>query len=79
VRRPSCAGDPAPREEVVDDRLGDLAAHGEQAQHLGAEELLDRLDVEGEQVAKGAARQPATVGQENVEKRMPTEEFTGGL
>jgi len=69
----------APRDEVVDDRLGDLAARDERAQHLGAKEPLDRGSVEGEQVAEAPVRQPAASGQEHVEMRMPTEELARGL
>ena len=69
----------APRQEVVSDCFGDLATRDEQAQHLGAEELRGRVRVEGEQVAEGAVWQPAAIGQEHVEKRVPTQNLADGM
>jgi hypothetical protein len=69
----------APSQQVFDDVFGDLAACHEQPQHVGAEELLDRWGVEGQQVAEGAVRQPATVGQQDLEMGMLAQELASGL
>ena len=68
-----------PAQQVSDSVFGDLAARHEQPQNLGAEKLLDVDGVEGQQVAEGAVRQPAAVGQEQMEMRMPAQQLAGRL
>jgi hypothetical protein len=46
---------------------------------FGAKELLDRPGVEGEQVSEAAVRQPAAIGERDVEMRMPAQQLASGL
>ena len=68
-----------PAQHVSDNDFGDLAACHEQPQDLRVEELLDLDGVEGQKVPEVADRQPAAIGQQDVEVRMPAQRLAGSL
>ena len=68
-----------PAQHVSDNDFGDLAACHEQPQDLSVEKLLDLDGVEGQKVPEGADRQPAAIGQQDVEVRMPAQKLAGSL
>ena len=51
-----------PREQVLHDLPGELAALDEEAEHFSPEERLDLTAVEVEEGTKAAAREPTAVG-----------------